>query len=97
MVRISLLIGGGLRLVEAVGIVVVGHFSLDGQLKREHFTERHHNMFVTENRCSLMNKLVNLLSFTSQTVVEIITELCYSGKTIILLLDSLLKNVPCNA
>ena len=38
--------GGGLELVDAVGVVVIGHFSLDGQLKKEHYTQKHHNMLL---------------------------------------------------
>jgi len=72
--------GAGLELVEAVGLVVIGHFSLDGQLKKEHCAERHHYMLVAENRCNLMHQLIDLLSFTDQTIVEIITELRCSGK-----------------
>lgn len=40
------LIGNGYELVEAVGAIVIGHFSIDGELKKEHFTSRHHNMLV---------------------------------------------------
>ena len=73
--------GSGLELVEAVGLVVVGHFSLDGQLKKVHYTEKHH-MFVVENRRELFLKLMKLFSYTGQTVVEIVTETCYSGKKV---------------
>ena len=71
--------GGGLELVDAVGVVVIGHFSLDGQLKKEHYTQKHHNMFIIENRRELTHELMNLFSFTGQTVVEIVTETHYSG------------------
>lgn len=74
--------GSGLELVEAVGLVIVGHFSLDGQLKKEHYTEKHHNMFVVENRRELFHQLMKLFSYTGQTVVEIVTETCYSGKKV---------------
>lgn len=66
--------GGGFGLVDAVGLVVLGHFSLDGQLKKEHYTEKHHNMFIFDDKKSeLMWKIIELLSFTGQTVLEIVT------------------------
>lgn len=65
-----------------MGLVVIGHFSLDGQLKNEHYAERHHNMFVAENRCNLMHQIIDLLSFTGQTIVEIVTEPRFSGKVV---------------
>ena len=34
MIVCSLILGGGFGLVDAVGLVVLGHFSLDGQLKK---------------------------------------------------------------
>ena len=70
-------------MVEAAGLIIIGHFSLDGQLKKEHYTEKHHDMFVVENRCELLHKLMKLFSYTGQTVVEIVTETSYSGKNII--------------
>ena len=69
-------------MVKAVGLVVVGRFSLYGQLKKEHYTEKHHNMFVVENRHELFHKLMKLFSYTGQTVVEIVTETCCSGKKV---------------
>ena len=83
--------GSGLEFVEAVGLVIIGHFSLDGQLKKEHYTEKHHNMFVVENRCELLRKLMKLFSYTGQTVVEIVTETSYSGKNVIHTVESQLS------
>jgi len=31
-------VGTGYELVDATGVIIVGHFSIDGQLKRDHFT-----------------------------------------------------------
>ena len=74
MIICSLILGGGFGLVDAVGLVVLGHFSLDGQLKKEHYTEKHHNMFIFDDKKSeLMWKIIELLSFTGQTVLEIVT------------------------
>ena len=72
-VTCALILGGGFELVDAVGIVVLGHFSIDGQLKKEHFTEKHHNIIVVDNKRELMGKIIELLSFTGQTVLDIIT------------------------
>ena len=59
--------------MDAVGLVVLGHFSIDGQMKKEHFTGKHHNMFVVDNKEELMDNIIQLLSFTGQTVLDIIT------------------------
>ena len=40
------ILGSGFELVDTVGIVVLGHFSIDRQLKEEHFMEKHHNIAI---------------------------------------------------
>ena len=67
-------LGGGYELVDAVGLVVFGHFSIDGQLKKEHFTEKHHNIFVVVDKRELISKIIELLSFTGQTILDIVTD-----------------------
>ena len=68
----ALTLGGGFELVDAIGLVVLGHFSLDGQLKKEHFTEKHHNIFVVDDK-RVMSKIIELLSFTGQAILDIVT------------------------
>ena len=31
------------ELVDAVGMIIVGHFSINGELQKEHYTRKHHN------------------------------------------------------
>ena len=57
----------------------MGHFSIDDQLKRDHYTEWHHNMFVVSGREELMEKIVLLFSFSGQTVLQLITDEHESG------------------
>ena len=42
----SFIVGGRFGLVDAVGLVVLGQFSLNRPLKKEHYTEKHHNIFI---------------------------------------------------
>ena len=53
-------VGTGYELVDATGVIIVGHFSIDGQLKKDHFTTRHHNMIVVSSREELMEKIIML-------------------------------------
>ena len=76
------IIGSGFQLVDAVGVVVLGHFSIDGQVRKEHFSKRHHNIFVVDNKQKLQENIIELLSFPGNTTMEIIVETDqYSGKT----------------
>lgn len=67
-------LGSGYELVDAVGVIIVGHFSIDGELKKKHFTRRHHNIFVVNNSRGLMEEIIELFSFPGQTVAEIIAD-----------------------
>ena len=84
IIIIANLAGAGFELVDAVGLVVLGHFAIDGQLKKEHYTERHHNMFVVEDKKELMDEIIELFSFTGHTVLDLITDLDpHSGSSLI--------------
>ena len=56
-------LGGGFELVDAVGVIVLGHFSIDGQLKKEHYTRKQHNIFIVQNKKELRDEIIELLSF----------------------------------
>ena len=45
-------------MVDAIGVSVVGHFSIDGELKQDYCTSRHHNMIMVSNREELMEKVI---------------------------------------
>jgi len=66
--------GSGHQLVEATGIVIIGHFSIDGQLKKDHCTSRHHNMVVVSGKEDLLEKLIVLLSYCGQTVLQLMPD-----------------------
>jgi len=69
-------------LVDAVGLIVVGHFFIDGQVRKEHFSKRLGNMVVVDNKQKLRESITELLSFPGSTVMEIIVEIDqYSDKT----------------
>jgi len=75
------IIGNGFQLVDAVGVVVLGHFSIDDQVGKEHFAKRHHNIFVVDNKQELRENIIELLSFPGNTIIGIIVEMDqYSGK-----------------
>lgn len=67
-------IGAGYKLVDATGVIIVGHFSIDGQLKEGHYTTRHHNMVVVSSREELMEKIILLLSYSGQTVLQLMID-----------------------
>ena len=71
----------GLELVDATGVIVVGHFSIDGELKKEHYTKRHHNMFVIEGEEDLIKEVVGPFSFPGQTILHIATAFNPSSAT----------------
>ena len=67
-------------MVQSVGAVVIGHFSVDGALKRDHFNRTLGrcitNMFIVEEISSngppvgLMTQIVEILTYPGQTVVD---------------------------
>ena len=72
----------GCSLVPAIGGIAVGHFSIDGELKPEHYNSNtvHHNVFVAEASdndsglpLSLMSELIEFFSFSGQTVLDIMS------------------------
>ena len=74
--------GQGRGLVPAIGGIAVGHFSIDGQIKAEHYNSStmHHNVFVAEASdndsdlpLSLMSELIEFFSFSGQTVLDIMS------------------------
>ena len=69
-----LYIGSGYELVNAVGIIVVGHFSINGELQKEHYTRKHHNIFVADNKRGIMEEIIEVFSFPGQTVADIIAD-----------------------
>ena len=69
-------------MVDATGIIIIGHFSIDGQLKEGHYTTRHHNMVVVSGREELTEKIVLLLSYAGQTVLQLIVDEHESGEHI---------------
>ena len=71
-------IGSGHQLVEATGVMIVGHFSIDGQLKKEHYSKKHHDMLVIKGKEKLMDEIFELLSFPGQTILHLVTTL-HSG------------------
>ena len=69
-------------MVPAIGGIAVGYFSIDGQLKPEHYNSNtvHHNVFVAEASdndsglpLSLMSELIEFFSFSRQTVLDIMS------------------------
>ena len=67
--------GNGFQLVEATGIIVVGHFSIDGELKKEHYSTKNHNMLVVKGKMKLMEEIIGVLTFPGQCVLHLITNL----------------------
>lgn len=67
--------GSSFQLVEATGVIIVGHFSIDGELKKEHYSAKHHNMLVVQGRNKLIEEIIELLSFPGQTVLHLVTKL----------------------
>ena len=59
----------GYELVDETGIIIIGHFSIDGQLKECHYTTQHRNMVVVSGVEELIEKIVLLLSYAGQTVL----------------------------
>ena len=53
----------------------MGHFSVDGELKKEHYTAKHHNMLVVQGRKELIEEIIELLSFPGQSVLHLVTDL----------------------
>ena len=70
-----LLTGSSFQLVEATGVIIVGHFSIDGELKKEHYSAKHHNMIVVEGKNKLIEEIIELLSFPGQTVLHLVTKM----------------------
>ena len=55
-------VGAGYELIDATGVIIVGHFSIDGQLKEGHYTTRHHNMVNLLNDYNLyLTKILTVL------------------------------------
>ena len=67
--------GSSFQLVEATGVIIVGHFSIDGELKEEHYSAKHHNMLVVQERKKLIVGIIELLSFPGQSVLHLVTDL----------------------
>ena len=67
-------VGTGYELVDATGVILVGRFSIDGQLQEGHYTTRHHNMIVVSCRKELMEKVVLLLSYSAHTVLQLVVD-----------------------
>jgi len=65
-------IGSGFELVDAVGVIVINHFSIDGQVRKEHFTKKHHNMFIVDKKQKLRESIIEHLSFPGSMVMEVI-------------------------
>ena len=55
-------------------MIVVGHFSSNGELQKEHFTSKHHNIFVVDSKRGLMREIIELFSFPGKTVADIIVD-----------------------
>ena len=71
-------IGSGHQFIEDTGVIIVGHFSLDGELKKEHYAKKHHDMLIVKGKDALMDELFELLSFPGQTILHLVTSL-HSG------------------
>jgi len=73
-------VGSGFQLVD---VVVLGHFYINGQVRKEHFLKKHHNIFVVDNKQKLRESIIELLSFPGNTIMEIVAEIdrC-SGKNL---------------
>ena len=67
--------GSSYQLVKATSVMVVGHFSIDGQLKKEHYLAKHHNMIVVEGKNKLIEEVIELLSFPSQIILHLVTKM----------------------
>ena len=67
--------GSSFQLVEATGVIIVGHFSIDGELRKEHYSAKHHNMLVVQGRNKLIEEIIELLSFPGHTVLHLVTKL----------------------
>ena len=87
-------VGAGYELIDATGVIIVGHFSIDGQLKEGHYTTRHHNMVVVSSREELMEKIVLLLSYSGQTVLQLIVNEHELGEHIDV---DMHFNIPCSS
>ena len=57
----------------------MGHFSLYGELKKEHYAKKHHDMLIVKGKEALMDELFELLSIPGQTVLHLVTSL-HSGE-----------------
>ena len=68
-------IGSGFQLVEATGVIVVGHFSIDGELKKEHYSAKNHNMLVVQGKMKLMEEIIGILTFPGQCMLHLVTNL----------------------
>ena len=69
-------------MVYATGIIIISHFSIDGQLKEGHYTTRHHNMVLVSGREESMEMIVLLLSYAGQTVLQLMVDEHESGEHI---------------
>ena len=68
--------GTSKRIVNSVGVVLVGHFSVDGNLKGDHFNfQTSHNMIIVDENLNyspalgIYSEVINKFSFAGQTVV----------------------------
>ena len=64
--------GNGLQLVETTEVIVVGNFSIDRELKKEHYSTKNHNMLVVKGKMKLMEEI---LTFPGQCVLHLVTNL----------------------
>ena len=54
-------------------------------MTKEHFSERHHNIFVIDSKEKLREDIIELLSFPGNRIMEIVAEINqYSGNSYIL-------------
>ena len=72
-------IAGGTRITPSLGGIILGHFSLDGTVKEEHFNFKNTlDTIVIDEHCStdmpvptsLYREIISKFSFTGHTVVE---------------------------
>lgn len=56
-------------------MIIVGHFSIDGEMKKEHYSAKHHNMLVVQGKNNLVEEIIGLLSFPGQTILHLVTEM----------------------
>ena len=56
-------------------VVVLGHFSINGQMRKEHFLKKHHNIFVVDNKQKLRESTIEVPSFPGNMIMEIVAEI----------------------